>query len=109
MMLTQAELDEIRLLAGDDCTPPLVSDDQLQTWYDRYDHMDCVIAKVIQVRVSKAAGEAGVDFEGRAVASPLAAGLQTLYKTWAARCPALSTSTVSYSTLDLGIDEDRRS
>lgn len=105
MALTSAQIDEIRLLSGDDCTPPLVSDTQLNTWYGDNASICYVVVKVLQARMANATKTTFPSVNGATTSNPAVAQIQSLLTYWRSQCTE-ALPLVSIGEISLGIDEE---
>lgn len=58
MALTAAQLAWLRAKSGDNCTPYVVSDVLLQTYYDTAGTLECTVVAVLEDRWAKAKADA---------------------------------------------------
>lgn len=106
MALTTAQISEIRLLSGDDCTGEyVVTDDQLNLWYDDVASTCYVIVKVLQARLAVASKTSGVSPQGQPVTSPQFQQIESQIKYWRMQCVD-ALPTVTTGEISLGIDEE---
>jgi hypothetical protein len=113
--LTADEIEYIRAMSGDDCTPPEVSDALMQKLHDRGLTMTCgctaaedvTVVLVLQVRVAKSAKlfDETPPEGGSATVSQKHQHLKDLLSRWEEKC-GLSGGTITVSPFDLGLDTE---
>jgi hypothetical protein len=104
--LDAAAIAEIRLLSGDDCTPYVVSDAQIQLFNDAVSDSQCAtITLVVRARWANATGKTGVNTQtGATILNPALPGIEALYKSWVQSCTD-ALPTMGQGLINLGIDE----
>lgn len=106
MTLTTDQINEVRLLSGDDCEGDYISSDvQLNIWYSGLGQLACVVARAIQARMARATKTVDVRADGSPATNPQVAQIQSLLEYWQGQCTA-TLPTASLSELSLGIDEE---
>lgn len=105
MTLTPTEITLIRLQAGDTCTPPIVSDAQIQSLYTSTGSECGAVIGVIRIRMAVATTTTGVDTSGSVIANPATSSIKELLDYWQNNCPEAQPE-FGTLTINLGIDEE---
>lgn len=107
-VLTAAQIEYLRAITGDDCTPYDISDTFLQTLWDRSSDDECLttveILRVRLARASKLVNSSNASGQQRS-SSQKFAQLNSLLREWEDRC-GLSGGVLEMGTLDLRLDTD---
>lgn len=106
--MTAAEIEYIRAITGDDCTPYELSDTFLQTLWDRSLFDECLTTvEVLRVRVAKAAKLVNQSNEsGQSISSSqMFSQLKSMLNDWEDRC-GVSGGVLEIGTFDLRLDTD---
>lgn len=107
--LTAAQTAYLRAKSGDDCTPPVVSDALLQTYFDAANSdLACTIVSILEDRWAKVkAGASKVTDFGTAVDTSEMAHIKELMDYWRDQCGTLGQEmTVGNFLLDLDFNTD---
>lgn len=107
--LTADEIEYIRAMSGDDCTPYDVSDGLMQKLFDSVTGNECAtIVSVLRVREVKAAklvNESNAETGDSRSLNQKYQALKELRKDWETRC-GMSGGTLEFGSFDLNIDTD---